>query len=108
MPHYMIRGTYTSDGVKGLLSEGGSSRFSQATSLIESLGGTIECMYFAFGGDDLYCIAEMPDDASAAAVSLTVGSTGMAEVSITPLITAEGLDEASKKAGGTEFRPAGA
>ena len=107
MPHYMLRASYTADGAKGLLAEGGSSRIAQATALMESLGGRIECLYFAFGADDIVGIAEMPDSASAAAASLTVSSTGMASVTLTPLMTPEELDAASEKAGGATYRPPG-
>ena len=107
MPHYMLRASYTADGAKGLLAEGGSSRIAQATALIESLGGRIECLYFAFGADDIVGIVEMPDSASAAAASLTVSSTGMASVSLTPLMTPEELDAASERAEGTDYRPPG-
>ena len=107
MPHYLLRASYTADGAKGLLAEGGSSRIAQATALMESLGGRIECLYFAFGADDIVGIAEMPDSASAAAASLTVSSTGMASVPLTPLMTPEELDAASEKAGGANYRPPG-
>ena len=107
MPHYLLRASYTADGAKGLLAEGGSSRIAQATALMESLGGRIECLYFAFGADDIVGIAEMPDSASAAAASLTVSSTGMASVTLTPLMTPEELAAASEKAGGANYRPPG-
>ena len=107
MPHYMIRGAYTADGAKGLLAEGGSSRIAQATALMESLGGSVESLYFAYGSDDIIGIVEMPDGASAAAASLAVSSTGMASVSLTPLMTPEELDAASEKAGGADYRPPG-
>ena len=70
MPHYLIQGSYTAEGTKGLLVEGGSSRIAQATALVESVGGTVECLYFAYGADDIIGVCEMPDTSSAAAVSL--------------------------------------
>ena len=53
MPHYLLQGSYTAEGAKGLLAEGGSSRIAQATALLESVGGTVECLYFAYGADDI-------------------------------------------------------
>ena len=85
MPHFLVKGNYTAEGSKGLLGEGGSSRIDQARSLIESLGGNLECMYFSYGEDDIVGICEMPDSASAAAVSLTVSSTG-AVTAVLPLL----------------------
>ena len=87
MPHYLIQGSYTAEGTKGLLAEGGSSRLAQATALLESVGGTVECIYFSYGADDIVGVCEVPDTSSAAAVSLAVSSTGMVNVCLTPLIT---------------------
>ena len=105
MPHFMVKGSYTAEGSKGLLGEGGTPRIEQAKSLIESQGGSLECMYFSYGEDDIVGICEMPDNASAAAVSLAVSSTGALTVSLTPLITAEEIDGASEKAKNLAYRP---
>jgi uncharacterized protein with GYD domain len=107
MPHYLIQGSYTAEGTKGLLVEGGSSRIAQATALVESVGGTVECLYFAYGADDIVGVCEMPDTSSAAAVSLAVSSTGMANVCLTPLITPGELDAAAEIAAGVAYRPPG-
>ena len=107
MPHYLIKGSYTAEGAKGLLAEGGSSRVAQATALLESVGGTVECFYFAYGADDIIGVCEVPDTASAAAVSLAVSSTGMANVCLTPLITPEELDTAAEISAGVAYRPPG-
>ena len=107
MPHYFIKGSYTAEGAKGLLAEGGSSRIAQATALLESVGGTVECFYFAYGADDIIGVCEMPDTASAAAVSLAVSSTGMVNVCLTPLITPGELDAAAEIAAGLAYRPPG-
>ena len=61
MPHFLVKGNYTAEGSKGLLGEGGSSRIDQARSLIESMGGSLECMYFSYGEDDIVGVCEMPD-----------------------------------------------
>ena len=107
MPHYLIQGSYTAEGTKGLLVEGGSSRIAQATALVESVGGTVECLYFAYGADDIIGVCEVPDTSSAAAVSLAVSSTGMVNVCLTPLITPEELDAAAEIAAGVVYRPPG-
>ena len=49
MPHYMIKGSYNAEGAKALMAEGGTARLEQAKGLIESLGGTLESMYFVWG-----------------------------------------------------------
>ena len=60
-------------------------------------GGKLESFYYAFGQDDVYLIAELPDDISAVAVGLRVNSSGLVRISTTPLLTPEDIDEASKK-----------
>ena len=105
MPKYLIRGSYTAGGTKGLLSEGGNSRKAAIDKLVQSVGGTLEVFYYAFGDDDVIVIADLPDDATAVALSLTAGSTGTVSLSTTALLTPETIDEASKKT--IDYRPAG-
>ena len=73
MPKYLFQASYTAEGVRGILKEGGSSRRDHIAELARGLGGTLESFYFAFGGTDAFVIAELPDNATAAAVSLAVG-----------------------------------
>ena len=47
MAKFLFSGSYTSDGAKGLLKEGGSSRRAMLDEMIGSLGGTVEAFYFA-------------------------------------------------------------
>ncbi len=51
MPKYLFTASYTAEGIQGLLKDGGSKRREVAGKLIESLGGTIEAMYFCASGD---------------------------------------------------------
>ena len=66
MPKYLITGSYTTQGVKGVMAEGGSGRVAAVRRLIESLGGTLESMYFAFGSDDWYITVDLPNNAAMA------------------------------------------
>ncbi len=94
MPKYLIQGSYSSDGVKGLMAEGGSARLAAGTAACESVGGTVESFYFAYGDTDVIGICDFPDAASAAAVSLLINASGGISVTLTPLITAEEIDAA--------------
>lgn len=105
MGKYLVRGNYVGDGVKGLMEEGGTRRREAATAAIESVGGTVECFYYAFGDADVYGICEFPDDASATSFSLLVNSSGAVTLSMTPLMSAEDLDAAAAKT--PSFRPPG-
>ena len=97
MAKYLLQGSYTAEGSKGLLKDGGSKRRAAAKTLVESLGGKIECLYFAFGETDVLAIVDMPDSASAAAASLTIGASGGLSSKLTVLLTAEEIDQAAKK-----------
>jgi len=105
MSKYLIRGSYTADGVKGLMQEGGSKRLAAATAAIESVGGSIESFYYAFGDDDVVGICDFPDDASAAAVSLLINSTGAVGLNLTRLLTVADMDAAAAKT--PTYRPPG-
>jgi uncharacterized protein with GYD domain len=105
MTKYLIRGNYVGDGVKGLMEEGGTRRREAATAAIESVGGSVESFYYAFGDVDVYGICEFPDDASATSFSLLVNASGAVTLSITPLMSAEDLDAAAAKT--PSYRPPG-
>ena len=106
MAKYLIRVSYTLDGIRGVAKEGGSARREAAAKAIAAAGGDIEAFYFAFGGDDVILVADLPDNVSAAAVGLTVTAAGGARTSTTPLITPEEIDEAVKMH--PDYRPPGA
>ena len=106
MPKFMVKASYNAEGAKGLVKEGGSGRRAAVQKLIESMGGKVEAFYFAYGADDAFVIADLPDAASGLAVSLAVNSSGAVRVSTVPLITPEEMDAASKKS--ITYRPPGA
>lgn len=97
MAKYLIQANYVDEGAKGLLKEGGSSRRAAVEKMAASLGGSIESFYYAFGETDLYIIADVPDHATMAAISLLVNSTGTATAKTTVLLTPAEIDEAAKK-----------
>ncbi len=105
MAKYLIQGNYVGEGVKGLLSEGGSSRREAVSKFLESVGGKLEAFYYAFGKTDVYAIADLPDHASATAASLAANATGTVSVKTIVLMTPEEVDEAAKKA--PDYRPPG-
>ena len=98
MAKYMFAANYTAEGVKGLVRDGGTGRKAAVEKALVGLGGRLEAMYFAFGDTDAYVIADLPDNASAAAVALAVAKSGMAATKTIVLMTAEETDAATKKA----------
>lgn len=97
MSKFLFRANYTQSGVKGLLKEGGSSRRDALRQTVEGLGGTLESLYWAFGDDDLLLIVDLPDEASAVAMSMSISSAGALEVTMTALVSPETMDEAITK-----------
>jgi uncharacterized protein with GYD domain len=106
MAKYLFQVSYTSEGLKGLLKEGGSSRVAAIRKLTEGRGGKIEAFYFAFGKNDAYVIADLPDATDVAAASLGVSSSGAVSIRTVVLLTPEQIDEAAKKV--IDYRPPGA
>ena len=97
MPKYMFVASYTAEGTKGLLKDGGSARKSAVEKLAKSAGGKIEHIWYAFGADDVYLVGDLPDNATAAAISLAVGASGAARCRTVPLLSVEEIDSAAKK-----------
>ena len=105
MPKYLSRTSYTAEGLKGLLKEGGTKRKQAMARLAESLGGKLEAYYYAFGDDDLFAIWDMPDNVTVAAVSIMVNASGTANAKVTVLLTPEDVDKAVKTS--VDFSPPG-
>jgi uncharacterized protein with GYD domain len=106
MPRYLIEGSYTDDGTKGLLQEGGSSRRDTVTKLIEAMGGSVEAFYYVFGERDVILICSAPDDTTAVALSMAVNQSGKVRITTHPLLTPEDIDRAAKMT--VAYRPPGA
>jgi uncharacterized protein with GYD domain len=106
MAKYMVKASYTAEGLKGVLKEGGTGRQAAVEQLIGGLGGSVEAFYFAFGSSDAYVIADLPDNATAVAVGAAVGSSGaLSSYETVVLLTPAEIDEAVKKA--VSYRPPG-
>ena len=100
MAKYLFAVSYSVEGSGGILKEGGTMGRDMAEGLAQSVGGTVESFYYAFGDVDAYLIADLPDNESAVAASLIAGASGGVVLQTTPLITVEQMDAASKKASG--------
>ena len=95
MPKFLTMVSYTPEGIKGLVKEGGTARRRAVEKMLESLGGRLEGFYFAFGENDAYVITEGPDNATAAAISLAI-TTGAIRTKTIVLLSPEELDQAVK------------
>ena len=105
MPKYLWEASYNSEGVKGVVKEGGSGRRDAIEKLVSAAGGTLEAFYFSFGDSDVIVVADLPDEQTATAVALTVNSGGLVSLKTTVLLTPEDVDAAAKQS--VEYRPPG-
>jgi uncharacterized protein with GYD domain len=107
VPTYLIQGSYSQQGLKGMLNEGGSKRREAAEQIIKGVGGRLEAYYYAFGSDDFVIIAELPSNVDAAALSFAVNASGAVQSRMTVLITPEEADEAANRMKTIKYRPPG-
>jgi uncharacterized protein with GYD domain len=106
MPKFMVVGSYTPEGAKGLAKEGGTGRRSAIMEAVESVGGKVEAVYFAFGADDFFIVLDLPDHAAAAAIAVKAAESGTVASRMVLLMTPEEMDAAVAK--NVKFRPPGA
>jgi len=105
MGRYLFKASYTATGAKGLLEAGGKSRMDAVSRTAESVGGRLESFDFAFGGTDAFVIVDLPDNAAAAKVALTVSASGGASVETVVLIDPSELPAGS--GGDVSYTPPG-
>jgi uncharacterized protein with GYD domain len=105
MPKYLFEASYTTEGVKGVASKGGTARRDAIQQMFEASGGTMEGFYFAFGDSDAYVFGELPDNEAATAIALSVNQSGGATVKTVVLLTPDEVDAAAKAS--VDYRPPG-
>jgi uncharacterized protein with GYD domain len=105
MPKYLVQASHSSDGVQGLLKEGGSARRAAVERACASIGGTLDAFYYAFGETDVVAIIDLPNNVSAAGLALMIAASGKVDLKTTVLLTPEEIDSAVKTGG--DYRPPG-
>jgi uncharacterized protein with GYD domain len=103
MPKYLVQGSYTDQGLKGLLKEGGSNRRVMVEKLAEEMGGKLEVFYYAFGGDDFVIILDLPSNIDMAATAIVAQASGMVKSRVTVLMDPKDVDQAVQRK--VDFRP---
>ncbi len=105
MPKYLIQVAYTSDAWATQV-KNPKSALDRAATVIESLGGKIESLYYAFGEHDLIGIIDMPSNVNAAAASLAVSAGGAVKsMQLTPLMEMDEGVAAMKAAAAATYNP---
>ncbi len=104
MPHYLHQIAYASDAWGSLIAQP-QDRIETVRAAIEKLGGKIESAWFAFGEYDIVMITEMPNNVSAAGISIAFAGGGACKnVQTTPLLSREEATQALKKAGESGYK----
>jgi uncharacterized protein with GYD domain len=108
MSFYLIQVAYNPEGWQALV-KNPQNRVEAVRPAIENLGGKIENAWYSFGDYDVTLVLQMPDNVSAAALSIAFASGGaLKAVKTTPLLTATEALEAMKRAGAAGYRAASA
>lgn len=106
MPKYLMKASFTTEGIKGVLKDGGTARRTAVEQAAASIGGKIEAFYFAFGAADTYTIIDLPSNTDMAALAGTVAASGAVKIETVVLLTPSEVDAAAKKK--VSYRPPGA
>lgn len=108
MPSYLVQVSYTAEALSALIAKP-QDRSEAVNKVIEKLGGKSMGAWLSFGDYDLVMIVEMPNNVTAAALSLAAAAGGSCKtVKTTPLISVEEGMAALKKAGTSGYKPIGA
>jgi uncharacterized protein with GYD domain len=107
MALYLFSFGYTAEAWASLM-EGPEDRRDMLASRLFGFGGKLHGFWYCFGDDDGYALAELPDNVSAAAVSVAVQATGsFRHLKVTTLMTAEEMIEATSRAGSFAYAKPG-
>jgi uncharacterized protein with GYD domain len=105
MPKYLFEASYSPEGAEGVASQGGTARRDAIERLFQSVGGTLEAFYFAFGDVDVYAFGELPGHQAATTIALAVNASGRTTVRTVVLLTPEEVDAAAQ--GEVDYQPPG-
>ena len=98
MGKYAVMGGYTAETWARFVQNPGD-RAAAVRKAVEAVGGKLDNIWWSFGEDDYLVIVDAPDDVTAAAVSVAVGSSGaLRNLRTIKLITADELQKGLAKA----------
>jgi uncharacterized protein with GYD domain len=107
MPKYLGLFRYSPEGAKGFLKEKATAREAAIRKAYEDIGGKVEAVYWAAGGEYTGAVvAELPDAATGAAFGMVIGASGALDaVTLMEVVTSSELDRALAKT--MTYRPPG-
>jgi uncharacterized protein with GYD domain len=105
MPQYLVQAAYTPEAWAAMVKTP-QNRLEAVRPVVQKLGGKIEGGWLSFGEYDVVVICELPNNVSAAALSMAASAGGAVKaVKTTPLMSIDEAMEAMRKAGGAGYRP---
>jgi uncharacterized protein with GYD domain len=103
MPSYLVQASYTVEALATLMKKP-QDRTEVVRKTIEKLGGKLVGLWLSFGDQDVVAVMELPNNVSAAAVALAIGSGGaLKSTKTTPLLTVDEGIAAMKKAASSGY-----
>jgi uncharacterized protein with GYD domain len=104
MAQFLVEVAYTQQAWAALVNNP-QDRSQAVKSAAENLGGKIDHLWLSFGEYDSIAVIDMPDNVSAAALSMAISAGGSCKsVKTIPLLSAQEGVEAMKKAAGSGYR----
>jgi uncharacterized protein with GYD domain len=74
MPTYMVLFNYTEQGIRAI--DRAAGRLDALKKRLTELGGAVEAFYLTMGPYDTVAVLTLPDDATMAALALSLGASG--------------------------------
>jgi len=105
MPKFLIKGSYTAEGLKGLQKDKASGREKAISAACSALGGKLDAVYYALGDDDVFVVVDLPSHVQVSSLCVTVGASGMVSTRTVPLLTVAEMDKALGES--ANYRPPG-
>lgn len=106
MPKYMFKGSFSREGLAGVMKEGGTSRVAAVEKLVASVGGKLHSYDFAFGSSDFYIVADLPDHVAVLTIVRTTTASGaLSKLETVVLVPPSDVDLAGTRV--ADYRPPG-
>jgi uncharacterized protein with GYD domain len=104
MSYYLIQASYTSQAIAAMV-KNPQDRAAAVRPVIEKAGGKLHGFWFTFGDTDIVAVAELPNNVSAAALSMAIGASGaLSSYRSTPMLTSGEAVEAMRKAAEVSYQ----
>lgn len=105
MTYFLVQVSYTSKSWSNLVKQP-QNRLDHMQTVIKNLEGKIECTFLTFGDYDVVGILELPDEITAAALSMALmAGGGIKNIKTTPMMTWKDGVKAMKKAKKASYKP---